>query len=128
LEKIAQKHFSSNDYELIDYLENEIFINNIIPTTLLFDAISNEKTIGKLDGEIALNFHFTLIKCIKKIATNNKFRKLAFSGGVFQNALLVDLIIDFLSKDFEVHFHETLSPNDENISFGQLNYYLNIKN
>jgi len=81
-----------------------------------------------LPEEIALNFHYTLIKCVEKVAANNKIHTLAFSGGVFQNALLVDLIIEFLSKNFDVHLHENLSPNDENISFGQLNYYLNIKN
>ena len=52
-------------------------------------------------------------------------RNLAFSGGVWQNALLVDLAIDVLGEKFYLHFHEKLSPNDENISFGQLNYFLN---
>jgi len=128
LEKIAQNQFSNNKKELIDYLENIEFNNNIIPTRLLFDQIIATKINGIPSGEIALNFHYTLIKCIEKVAVNNKIHTLAFSGGVFQNSLLVDLIIEFLSKDFELHFHENLSANDENISFGQLNYYLNIKN
>lgn len=128
LEKIAQKQYSTNQNPLVDYLENKEISNNIIPTKLLFDTISSYQQNGIQVGEIALNFHFTLIKCIEKIALNNKIHTLAFSGGVFQNALLVDLIIEFLSEDFAVHFHENLSPNDENISFGQLNYYLNIKN
>ena len=79
-------------------------------------------------AEIALNFHYTLIKSIEKIAIQNNCNILAFSGGVFQNALLIDLLWTFLPKDFCLHIHETISPNDENISFGQLNYYLNIKN
>ncbi|MDD5149923.1 MAG: carbamoyltransferase HypF [Flavobacterium sp.] len=128
LEKIAQKEFSTSKKELIDYLENIEFSENIIPTKLLFDQIITAKINGISVGEIAKNFHYTLIKCIEKIASSNKIRTLAFSGGVFQNSLLVDMIIEFLSKDFELHFHENLSPNDENISFGQLNYYLNIKN
>ena len=128
LEKIAQKQYSTNQNTLVDYLENENLSNNGIPTKLLFDNIISCHESGFQAGEIALNFHYTLIKCIEKIAVNNKIHTLAFSGGVFQNALLVDLIIEFLSKDFAVHFHEILSPNDENISFGQLNYYLNIKN
>lgn len=128
LEKIAKKHYLSSKNTLIDYLENEKLIDNIIPTKLLFDAVISAKSNEISAGEIALNFHYTLIKCIEKVATTNKIHTLAFSGGVFQNALLVDLIIEFLSKGFEVHLHENLSPNDENISFGQLNYYLNIKN
>jgi hydrogenase maturation protein HypF len=128
LEKIAQKQYSKNPNALVDYLENENLSNNIIPTKLLFDTIISCQQNGVPTAEIALNFHYTLIKCIEKIAANNKIHTLAFSGGVFQNAVLVDLIIEFLSNDFAVHFHENLSPNDENISFGQLNYYLNIKN
>ena len=38
---------------------------------------------------------------------------------------MVDLEIDVLGEKFTIHFHEKLSQNDENISFGQLNYYLN---
>jgi hydrogenase maturation protein HypF len=128
LEKIAQKQYSMQENTLVDYLENENLSNNIIPTKLLFDTINSCQQNGIPTAEIALNFHYTLIKCIEKIASNNKIHTLAFSGGVFQNAVLVDLIIEFLSIDFAVHFHENLSPNDENISFGQLNYYLNIKN
>lgn len=128
LEKIAQKWYSHHKEHPVDYLENDNLSNNIIPTKLLFDKIIASRQKGIQPGKIALNFHYTLIKCIEKIALNNKISKLAFSGGVFQNALLVDLILKLLSENFEVHLHENLSPNDENISFGQLNYYLNIKN
>lgn len=128
LEKIAQKQYLASKSELIDYLENEKISNNVIPTKLLFDTIILDKINGISVGEIAVNFHYALIKSIEKIAANNKIHTLAFSGGVFQNSLLVDMIIEFLSKDFDVHLHKNLSPNDENISFGQLNYYLNIKN
>lgn len=128
LEKIAQKWYACHKKHLVDYLENETLSNNIIPTKLLFDKIIASRQKGIQPGKIALNFHYTLIKCVEKMALNNKISTLAFSGGVFQNALLVDFILKFLSKNFEVHLHENLSPNDENISFGQLNYYLNIKN
>jgi hypothetical protein len=43
-----------------------------------------------------------------------------------KNALLVDLLVRHLSKDFHLYFHRQLSPNDENISFGQLNYWGNM--
>ena len=86
-----------------------------------------EKKSGRNAGEIGLNFHYTLIKAIEKIAERYKVKELAFSGGVWQNALLVDLAIEVLGEKFTFHFHEKLSLNDENISFGQLNYYLNLK-
>ena len=57
----------------------------------------------------------------------NQYTKICFSGGVFQNGLLVDLILIQMALDKDLYFHEKLSPNDENISFGQLMYYLNIK-
>ena len=128
LEKVAQKQYLSSNNHLIDYLEKEELKDAIIPTKLLFNTIITHKKNGVPVSEIALNFHYTLIKCIGKIAINKHLNTIAFSGGIFQNALLVDLITEFLSKNFKIHLHENLSPNDENISFGQLNYYLNIKN
>ena len=49
--------------------------------------------------------------------------KIAFSGGVFQNSLLVDLVIKFMGNEFDLFFHNEFSPNDEGIPFGQLMYY-----
>lgn len=126
LEKISQEKFPTDFtdfHRLKDYLKNDEFEN--IPTKKLFSKILEEKKSGKSAGEIGLNFHYTLIKAIEKIAQRFAVKELAFSGGVWQNALLVDLAIEFLGEKFELHFHEKLSPNDENISFGQLNYYLN---
>lgn len=128
LEKISQEKFPTDftDFHILkDYLKNDEFEN--IPTKKLFSKILEEKKSGKSAGEIGLNFHFTLIKASEKIAQRFVVKELAFSGGVWQNALLVDLAIEFLGDKFELHFHEKLSPNDENISFGQLNYYLNLK-
>ncbi|WP_446715125.1 carbamoyltransferase HypF [Cloacibacterium sp. TD35] len=122
LEKISQDAFEKGT-ELIDYLAEDTVEN--IPTKKLFLKLLEEKKSGKSAGEIGLNFHYTLIKAIEKIAQRFAVKELAFSGGVWQNALLVDLAIEFLGDKFELHFHEKLSPNDENISFGQLNYYLN---
>ena len=128
LEKISQEKFPTDFtdfHRLKDYLKNDEFEN--IPTKKLFSKILEEKKSGKSAGEIGLNFHYTLIKAIEKIAQRFAVKELAFSGGVWQNALLVDLAIEVLGEKFTLHFHEKLSPNDENISFGQLNYYLNIK-
>jgi len=82
---------------------------------------------NKSPGEIALNVHYSLAMLIGKTAKDLGFGQLAFSGGVFQNALLVDLIIEELGKDYSLYFHEKLSPNDECISFGQMMHHLNIK-
>jgi hydrogenase maturation protein HypF len=53
-------------------------------------------------------------------------KKIALSGGVFQNTVLIDMIQE-LSKDrFELFFNINLAPNDENISYGQVMYYSNL--
>ena len=77
--------------------------------------------LGKTDPSlIALGFHHALIDYVVFMASRHNSKKLAFSGGVFQNALLVDLLVSRLGKDFQLHFHHQISPNDESIAFGQL--------
>jgi hydrogenase maturation protein HypF len=56
------------------------------------------------------------------VAKNLGVHKICFSGGVFQNMLLVDWIKEKYKDKYQLSFHMNLSPNDENISFGQLVY------
>jgi hydrogenase maturation protein HypF len=53
---------------------------------------------------------------------------MALSGGVFQNTMLIDILKKKAENKYTLFFNCNLSPNDENISFGQIMYYLNIKN
>lgn len=71
---------------------------------------------------IARKVFVSLVILIKTVAKETGVNKIAFSGGVFQNALLVDLIIELLGKEFHLLFHRQLSPNDECIGFGQIAY------
>ncbi len=77
---------------------------------------------------IVANFLFTLANAIIKIAETNTYKHIACSGGVFQNTTLVDMLIELVPKEIKLYFHKNLAPNDENISFGQMMYYLHIKN
>ena len=61
---------------------------------------------GKICWKIGLNFHYTLIKRIEKINEKNNVKNSLFLEGVWQNALLVDLVIDVLGEKFSLHFHE----------------------
>ncbi|WDF62224.1 carbamoyltransferase HypF [Flavobacterium sp. KACC 22763] len=126
LENLAQNAFNKSEIKLRDYLKDEK-ITHLLPTKKLLLQVAKAVQTNKDLEMIALNFHFTLVKCIEKIAAFSKLKEIAFSGGVFQNSILVDLIIDHLKPKYKLHFHETLSPNDENISFGQLNHYLHLK-
>jgi hydrogenase maturation protein HypF len=72
---------------------------------------------------IAARFHYTLVQWIADLALRHGVSNLAFSGGVFQNALLVDLLHHYLGGKYQLHFHEQLSPNDENIALGQMAWW-----
>ncbi len=85
---------------------------------MLFD-VKNKVT----ESEIAMKFHITLVEIISEISIKQKLRNLAFSGGAFQNSLLINLIEKKLSKENNLYFHKQLSPNDECISFGQIIRY-----
>lgn len=89
-------------------------------------SIINDVNGGREPSEIAMCFHLTMVDVIKAVSEKEKQYNLAFSGGVFQNALLINLLEKKLSKQNNLYFHKQLSPNDECISFGQIiSYSLN---
>lgn len=126
LENLALSYFQYNDFlKAESYLyENQIPSNfrQFILKNLTLD-ISN----GVGNKKIAAKFHLTLVHYIEIIAKKFKVQKLAFSGGVFQNQCLVDILHFWMENEFDLYFHKELSPNDECISFGQLMYYLKDK-
>jgi hydrogenase maturation protein HypF len=78
-------------------------------------------------GRIAGDFIFTLVSLIFEKAGRESVGKIAFSGGVFQNAFLVGLLQRCNPGPYELYFHREFSANDENIPFGQLMYHLNCQ-
>ncbi|WP_229216718.1 carbamoyltransferase HypF [Dyadobacter sp. 3J3] len=114
LEREAQRYFETNGYDFsASYFDKAEF---------LIDALISDVQAKKESSEIAAKFHYSLVKFIEYTAKKVGAKKLAFSGGVFQNAVLVDLVIINLTNNFELYFHKQLSANDENISFGQIAY------
>lgn len=105
-----------------EFYDIDVQENKIQGVSLLKGIIADIHA-GLTKGRIAAKFHNSLPQVIKQIADNLKINKIACSGGVFQNALLVDLLIEQLSPTYELYFHQQLSPNDENISYGQLMLY-----
>lgn len=87
------------------------------------EMILRDRQNGEPVGAIAYRFHRALVEWCGAAATAHGVKKIAFSGGVFQNALLVDLCFEILHPDFDLYFHQQLSPNDENIAFGQLTHH-----
>ncbi len=72
---------------------------------------------------ILKNLFRSLGKLVFQISRQADVKDLAFSGGVFQNVILVNTLINQKPDDIRLWFHKNLSPNDENIPFGQIAYY-----
>ena len=122
LEKKASEFYYSQNNSLDDsYLKNQILPDNFVK--FLLENIISELNQNIDKQFIAVKFHITLVEYIIRIAQRYGFDKIAFSGGVFQNALLIDMVIDFMKDEFDLYFHDEFSPNDEGIPFGQLMYY-----
>tara|TARA_R100000935_G_scaffold51251_1_gene77600 strand:+ start:244 stop:2526 length:2283 start_codon:yes stop_codon:yes gene_type:complete len=103
------------------YFTKSLYLNTISVKDLMQGIIEDLRL--NLDKDfIAAKFHFSLVGIIKKVAIKENINRIAFSGGVFQNSLLVELI-RFHLKEHELYFHKELSPNDESISFGQLVFH-----
>lgn len=79
-------------------------------------------------SEIAIKFINTLTKKIITFTQQMKVDKIAISGGVFQNGILLDyLSFQCKKNNISLFRNNNYSPNDENISFGQIQFYLNQK-
>ncbi|MBT8263013.1 MAG: carbamoyltransferase HypF [Bacteroidia bacterium] len=96
----------------------------IISTRAIWNNLYSDFRSGTSRERIIVNFLYTLASLVKDVATARNIKNIAFSGGVFQNTILVDMINDIVGSGHKLYFHRELSPNDENISFGQLMYYI----
>lgn len=110
---------------------NESYVfNEEISESLSIASVLTGITRDIINGQdvnmIAAKVHLTLVKMIETIAQRQGIKSLVFSGGVFQNGLLVDLIHHHLSPKYNLYFHKNLSPNDENIALGQMAYFMNF--
>jgi hydrogenase maturation protein HypF len=98
-----------------------------IDTAELFNNLYSDYKDGQAKDKIIVNFLFTLATIILKVAEIQDQTKIALSGGVFQNTVLIDMLKELSQNKFELFFNRNLAPNDENISYGQIMYYLNCK-
>jgi hydrogenase maturation protein HypF len=79
---------------------------------------------GLPPGIVSAKFHIAVAGLILKIARavrrERRLNRVALSGGVFQNMLLLESSRRMLRHDgFEVFTHSRVPPNDGGISFGQ---------
>lgn len=99
----------------------------LIPTKLLFWNLYSDFKKGVSREIIITNFLFTLSTLIFQVADKQNTKSIALSGGVFQNTVLIDMLKELAESKYKLYFNCNLSPNDENISLGQINYFLNCK-
>ena len=82
------------------------------------EQLSDEERAGR-----ALDFHVTLAAAtydlLDRLSRETGLRTVAFSGGVFQNALLVELLLLFIRDKYRVLLPHTVPPNDGGIAYGQ---------
>ena len=106
------------------YENEERFILN---TRLLVQQIVEAKMQGTDSNQLAYQFHQTLADqivaaCMEARKSSGR-QKVALSGGVFQNRLLLRMTEERLVEEgFEVLRHRMIPPNDGGIAIGQAAY------
>jgi hydrogenase maturation protein HypF len=125
LEALANSWCKDHGLAIEETYLPELNPNEIISVDALLVGIQQDLAHRKPAAFVAAKFHASLARFADNIATHLNALQICFSGGVFQNTLLVNMIINQCSKKYQLHFHSLLSPNDENISFGQLIYFDN---
>ena len=108
--------------EMNEYYPLPIRHNRIDWRSMIEEIITDLDT-DKDKAFIAKKFYVSLVKLIEQTSDIYDINELAFSGGVFQNALLTGMITESLSGIKKVYFHKQISPNDESIALGQLALY-----
>ena len=128
LEQMAQRYCRKNGLEMAPLYGCLPEEGASVSTSRLMAGILKSLAKGEEPEFIAAKFHYTLIKAVQVIAQRANVSTLAFSGGVFQNALLVDMARHQLDGRYDLYFHRQLSPNDEGVSFGQvMSYFIQKK-
>lgn len=121
LENICEK--SEEDFYdcNIDYVDNKHLIN----TDEIIKGIIKDLKHNFNKGKIAKKFHNTIINTIievcSRIRDDNGINKVALSGGVFTNEIILKGVYKgLINKEFKVYIHQKIPANDGGISLGQL--------
>ena len=126
-EAYEQKDHEQKQNEKIDPLVYEENGHVILNTQLLVQRIVEAKLQGSDSDRLAYWFHKILAEQITAVCVEARNvsgrQKVALSGGVFQNRLLLRLTEERLTEEgFEVLRHRMVPPNDGGIAVGQAAY------
>ena len=82
------------------------------------EQLSDEERAGR-----ALDFHVTLAAAtydlLDRLSCESGLCTVAFSGGVFQNALLLELLLAQIGESYRVLLGHHVPPNDGGVAYGQ---------
>ncbi|MBA2732574.1 MAG: carbamoyltransferase HypF [Acidobacteria bacterium] len=118
LEAIAKRQ-SSQRYEFEIKDDGKVISAESVIRRAVEDLLN-----GVSPAEVSAKFHLGVAHLICAVAHNvraeHHLNRVALSGGVFQNILLLDNVCRMLRADsFEVFTHSRVPTNDGGISFGQ---------
>lgn len=121
LENMAYKNEDGSYDFSINYGNNEF----IIETKNIIKAMAYDISSNTLKEIIAKKFHNTIINFTIKLCIMLRERygleKVALSGGVFQNKILLEGIYEGLRKaGFKVYINKEVPCNDGGVSLGQI--------
>lgn len=87
----------------------------------MLNAIFEEYQAGVRVSLISAKFHNTLTEIIVSLAYRNKLKRVALTGGCFQNKYLLEHSISRLrSSGFTPYWHRQIPTNDGGIAVGQI--------
>ncbi len=96
----------------------------VVPTGQIVRQVADDIRNNVSPPVISARFHNTIVTIVRELADavsrDTGIREICLSGGVFQNALLLEKAIDILSdKKYLVYTHTEVPANDGGISLGQ---------
>jgi hydrogenase maturation protein HypF len=96
-----------------------------IQTTPILSGVLGELRRGVRAADIARRFHRTIAEAIRAMCVALRdeagLDRVALSGGVFQNELLLEDALAVLEREgFRVYRHRLVPPNDGGLALGQL--------
>ena len=95
--------------------------NGILETPKLICDILKAKENGADIKALALGFHYALADGFLKVAIEQNIKKIALSGGVFQNRVFTSVLTKRLTEaGFGVYMNEKVPCGDGGIALGQL--------
>ena len=120
LEMVSGKGIKEEYSIKIDRIDNKFIIDDISIAGQVLDDIRNRMPAGRISAK----FHNTLAGIVLNISrtvrNEREINKIALSGGVFQNTLLLEKCFRILEDDsFEVFSNFLVPVNDGGISLGQ---------